>query len=129
MIAGLAVQLYRALKTTDENHVFLMTRENRPFWIFVLTILGIWVYLSEIGGYVFQNDDYWARNPIFHDLSTYPWLVYYDLSTQSEIVQLACGNEQIAISYYFAWWLPVCLTAKLFGLSYGIKNFYSISEH
>jgi len=122
-ILGLAAQLFRSFFKTKENTIFLITGKNCSFWVFVLIICGIWVYLSGIGSYTFQNDDYWVRNPIFHDLSTYSWPVYYDMSTQSEIVQSVCGKEIAAFSYYFTWWLPVCLAAKLFGLPYGIRNF------
>lgn len=121
-IIGLAIQLYRSLMTANKNRISLFTQETRSFWISVLVVSGIWVYLSGIGGYVFQNNDYWVRNPIFHDLSTYSWPVYYDLSTGSEIVRSICGDKVVAFSYYFTWWLPVCLVAKIFNLSYGIRN-------
>lgn len=122
-ILGLAVQLFRSFIILDTPPPPIYNVKNRLFWIFILILSSIWVYLSGIGSYVYQNADYWVRNPIFHDLSTYSWPVYYDLSTQSELVQSVCGREQTAFSYYFSWWLPVCLTAKLFGLSYGIRNF------
>lgn len=121
-ILGLAVQLFHSFFKTEENTVSLLTGKNCSFWIFVLIICGIWVYLSGIGSYTYQNADYWVRNPIFHDLSTYSWPVYYDLSAQSEVVQSVCGKETAAFSYYFTWWLPVCLIAKLFHLPYGIRN-------
>lgn len=92
------------------------------FWIIVLAVVAVWVYLSGIGSFVFQNGDYWVRNPIFRDLSTYQYPVIYDLSKESEAVQRICGSERVAFSYYFCWWLPVSYASKLFGLSETARN-------
>lgn len=101
----------------------LINKKNIIFWIIVIIIACIWVYLSGIGSFVFQNDDYWVRNPIFRDLSTYQWPVIYDLSKESQIVQQLCGNSKVAFSYYFCWWLPVALISKVFCFGEIGRNF------
>lgn len=122
VIAGLAVTLYKSLIRSYVNPVDIITK-NISFWISIVVIACIWVYMSGIGGYVYQNSDHWVRNPIFNDLSTYSWPVFYDLSTEPETVKSICGSGRVAFSYYFSWWLPVCFVAKLFRLSYGMRNF------
>ncbi len=95
----------------------LFTRDTKAFWLFTVGATIIWVYLSGIGSFVFQNDDYWVRNPIFRDLSTLKWPVVYDLSKESARVQELCGDTTVAFSYYFCWWLPVSAVSKLFHLN------------
>lgn len=122
MIIGLAVTLYRALGKTEKGSIDIFSRKNVTFWVAVIIISAIWVYMSGIGGYAYQNGDHWARNPIFNDLSTYSWPVVFDLSAESKIVKSICGDGEVAFSYYFSWWLPVCLIAKVFNLAYNVRN-------
>lgn len=125
MIIGLAMKLYESFPAIDGCGgiaIGIVSKENVSFWISVIAMAGIWVYLSGIGSYAYQNGDYWVRNPIFNDLSTYSWPVFYNLSEESELVKSICGSDTVAFSYYFSWWLPVCMAAKLFHLSYGMRN-------
>ena len=71
--------------------------------------LLIWVILSGIGSFLYQNSDFTHRNPIYHDLCNYNWPVLYNLSQSS---------VHAALSYYFSWWLPPALIAKIFALGY-----------
>ena len=65
----------------------------------VFLVLLIWVVLSGIGGYVWQNRwDHFFRNAVFMDLVERPWPVQSD------------GN---ALVYYLGFWLPSALVAKL----------------
>ena len=65
----------------------------------VFFVLLIWVVLSGIGGYVWQNRwDHFFRNAVFMDLVERPWPVQSD------------GN---ALVYYLGFWLPSALVAKL----------------
>lgn len=110
------------MNASIEKRDDLINKNNIKYWILVLVIAGIWVYLSGIGSFVFQNDDYWVRNPIFRDLSTYQWPVMYDLSKESHVVQQICGSSQVAFSYYFCWWLPVAWISKIFCLGEIARN-------
>lgn len=119
LIVGLSIRLYEAL---GKNCISLISRKNFTFWITAIILSAIWVYLSGIGGFAYQNSDHWVRNPIFSDLSTYSWPVIYDLSAEPQVVKSICGDGEVAFSYYFSWWLPVCFVAKLFHLSSGLRN-------
>ncbi|MDD5368017.1 MAG: hypothetical protein PHQ40_02935 [Anaerolineaceae bacterium] len=73
-------------------------------WIVAGLILGIWVFLSGIGGYTFQNTDFQIRNAIFRDLIQYHWPVIYPNS----------GNPTELV-YYIGYWLPAALLGKVIG--------------
>jgi hypothetical protein len=121
---GLGISVVKALIGDDAGKSkWNVSRKNMfLFWIGVVIAAAIWVYLSGIGSMVYQNSDYWVRNPIFRDLSTCSWPVIFDLSQESEAVQSICGSGTAAFSYYFCWWLPVSAIAKLFGLGEAARN-------
>lgn len=100
----------------------MINAETKAFWIGIIFISAIWVYFSGIGSFVYQNSDYWVRNPIFGDLSNYSWPIVYDLSVESDVVKSICGDGTVAFSYYFCWWLPVAAVSKIFGLGYTARN-------
>lgn len=108
--------------TDGHTPEILFAKSSTGFWFVVFLASAFWVYLSGIGSLVFQNGDFWVRNPLFRDLATLEWPVVYDLSKQSETVQELCGNTKVALSYYFAWWLPVAATAKLFHIGEVARN-------
>lgn len=86
------------------------------FWVISVMLIVLWVFFSGIGGFSCQTDDFVVRNPMFHDLLSYSWPVYYDLAQQPPFVQEIVGNTGTATYvYYFAWWLPVAALAKIFG--------------
>ncbi len=114
----LAFRLFKSLIDTEKAITF-----DKRFWILASIVLAVWVILSGIGGYAFQNEDFWARNPIYRDLSTYSWPVFYDLSKEPAYVQEICGTDTVAFSYYFSWWLPVALLSKIFRLGDPGRNF------
>jgi hypothetical protein len=77
--------------------------------IFGLVVLGLWVFLSGIGGFAFQNQDLVTRNAIFKDLINFKWPVYYPESANS------ATSSTSALMYYIGYWLPAALIGKLSG--------------
>ena len=69
-------------------------------------IAGVWVFLSGIGGYAFQNWDHNWRNAVFHDLIKYPFPVIYSSPDKGAINMLV---------YYVGYWLPAVFAGKVFG--------------
>ena len=106
----LACRIFFALSGSESFSFF----SEKKIWIASLVVLAVWVLLSGIGGWAFQNQDFWARNPIYRDLSTYSWPVIYDLAKEPYHVQDVFGTGKVAFSYYFSWWLPVALISKIF---------------
>ena len=98
----------------DSKEIDLFSNSSK-YWIITVGVILVWVFLSGIGGFCFQNSDFFVRNPIMRDLANYSWPVYYDLSLQSEFVQSLIGTDTVAFAYYFTYWLPVCLLSKLLG--------------
>ena len=75
-----------------------------PYSLLLLT--GLWVFLSGVGGYTFQNWDHHWRNAVLHDLISYNWPVIYSSPDKGPITMLV---------YYVGYWLPAALTGKVFG--------------
>lgn len=101
---------------SKEAEVVLICKKNVFYWIVSAFVISLWVYISGIGRNVFQNYDFWVRNPIFRDLCTENWPVIYDLSKEPEYVQNLIGSEKVLFAYYFAWWLPASAISKVFAL-------------
>lgn len=115
--------IYRIMPAFNCQKDRLFSRANRSYWMFTSMIGAFWTYLSGIGGLVYQNEDFVGRNPMFRDLSTYEWPMFYDLSYASDLVREYCGDETVGFSYYFTWWLPSSWLAKVFDLSENARNF------
>ena len=92
------------------------------FWIAICLLSALWVYLSGIGDFCFQNFDFRHRNAIFRDLAEQPWPVLIDLGKESDTVREVCGSGTVALTYYFSWWLPAALVSKLFHLGDDARN-------
>ncbi len=82
--------------------------QNREILHIILAILltGLWVFLSGVGGYAFQNWDHHWRNAVLRDLITFDWPVVYSSPERGPIKMLV---------YYVGYWLPAALTGKLLG--------------
>ncbi len=71
-----------------------------------LLLIILWVYLSGIGGYCYQNSDHAARNTIFRALVERDWPV------------LSQDGER-GLVYYIGFWLPAACVGRAFGLEAG----------
>lgn len=105
--------LFRVL-TAKEVH--LVTRSSAVYWVSLVFVAFVWVYFSGIGGFTFQNLDFWERNIVYYDLCNKPWPVFYDLPKQVQEVQVL-GSGEVALSYYFGFWLIPAMFAKLFSFA------------
>lgn len=85
---------------------------NLDVLITIVLFVGAWVYLSGIGGYVFQNPDHPYRNAIFVALVENDWPVVKEVLTES-------GLQTRGLTYYIGFWMPAALVGKLFGLDVG----------
>jgi hypothetical protein len=118
----LGTKIYKRMTETSSIVTLQTLKNHKIFCISTLIILAIWVYLSGITGTVYQNWDYWARNALLNDLSTYNYPIIYDLSNQPQAVQSITGSDKVALAYYITWWLPVTTITKTFGLDRSIVN-------
>ncbi len=88
---------------------------DRPSWSVSRRALGmtvlvvvLWVVLSGIGGFAFQNTDFHIRNAIFRDLINYSWPVKY-------FTDPAAPSVPYTLTYYIGFWLPAALVGKIAG--------------
>lgn len=77
-----------------------------------LLIIVLWVVLSGIGGYVWQNDDHWYRNTIFNILVSEDWPVLRSMEINGAL-------QERGLIYYIGFWLPAGLVGKAFGQEAG----------
>lgn len=73
---------------------------------YLLLASGIWVFLSGVGGYAFQNWDHHWRNAVLRDLINFDWPIVYSSAERGPIKMLI---------YYVGYWLPAALAGKLLG--------------
>ena len=104
-----------------KKKINLFDKKTIVYWIIAIVLIMAWVYLSGIGGFAYQNDDFWARNAIYRDLINYDWPVIYDLSLEPDYVINLLGTDKVAFSYYYIFWLPIALFSKIFNLSWSVS--------
>ena len=91
-------------------------KENKKEVIITLLISIILIYLSGIGGFVYQNKDQLYRNSIFSELIHNKWPIY--LNPGGEF------TKDVMMVYYFALWLPAAVIGKIFTLKTGEIFFF-----
>ncbi|MCD7899171.1 MAG: hypothetical protein LUH22_04640 [Bacteroides sp.] len=79
-----------------DDHILPVSRKNL---IFIFSTIFIWVFLSGIGRFVWQNLDHLWRNAIFNDLILKDWPV---------------SENSYTLCYYIGYWLPAALIGKFF---------------
>ncbi|MDP2777444.1 MAG: hypothetical protein Q8O48_07360, partial [Anaerolineales bacterium] len=95
--------LWNLLKQNPDNQFPI---PNFRFPIYLLLLTGLWVFLSGVGGYAFQNWDHHWRNAVLRDLINYDWPVVYSSAERGPLKMLI---------YYLGYWLPAAFAGKLFG--------------
>ena len=73
---------------------------------YLLLITALWLLLSGVGGYTFQNWDHHWRNAVFHDLIAYDFPVIYSSPEKGPVK---------ALVYYVGCWLPAAWVGKFLG--------------
>ncbi|HRR77899.1 MAG: hypothetical protein IJK31_06340 [Ruminococcus sp.] len=109
MFAVLTAGLLLALKSAPKMDVSQITCANLPKLALMAAMAVIWVYLSGIGGFAFQNYDHMWRNGILEKLVDNDWPVIIT-DTQPYF------QKPVAMIYYFALWLPAACVGKVWGM-------------
>lgn len=106
---------WRICKESESIWMPEINRENVIRILFILGVIALWVYMSGIGKFVFQNNDHVMRNSIFNTLVEYDWPIrnYEILEKNAETFNVT------GLIYYIGYWLPSALVGKLFGLRIG----------
>jgi len=90
---------------TQENQSYSISRRNL---LFTFLAVLLWVGLSGIGGFSFQNIDFHTRNAIFRDLINFVWPVKYHTNPIDPSIPYT-------LTYYIGFWLPAALVGKIAG--------------
>ncbi len=106
---------WKVCKDTPELWLPDITRDNIVRLLFILGVIAIWVYMSGIGKFVYQNNDHPIRNTLFDILVEYDWpVINYDILPEK------LGEfDATALIYYIGYWLPSALVGKVFGMRAG----------
>ena len=79
---------------------------NKKTMAFVFLIALIYTHLCGLNGFWYQTGDWVARNPIYHDIITYKWPIYY-------------ADKNSALAYYIGFWLVPAVPAKIVTAIFG----------
>ena len=115
--------MYKIFQDLPETWVPEWNQDNIVKAIVILFIIGVWVYFSGVGKYVFQNEDHGVRNVLFNILVENEWpVINYDILPKNE------GAGATALIYYIGFWLPAAIVGKAFGLEagYAFQAFWAI---
>lgn len=100
-----------------------LSANRRTLWkcFIAVIIIALWVVLSGIGGYVWQNNDHLYRNTIFNILVKEDWPVLRSMEINGAI-------QERGLIYYIGFWLPAGLIGKVFGqeAGYAFQCFWAI---
>jgi hypothetical protein len=109
-------QLWKKTDTPGEIHI---TKGELIGGVFIVLV---WVWLSGIGGFAFQNYDHNGRNAILRDLVNFNWPVYY---LHLPGIQTGSGPQPLyAMIYYIGYFLPSALVGKILGLGSAFITLY-----
>lgn len=100
----LLLTLWQLFKQSSTTPCSLFTNHYSTSTVHWLLLITLWLFLSGIGGYAFQNWDHNWRNVVFRDLMNFNWPVYY--------AQPESGPVKMLV-YYVGFWLPSALVAKV----------------
>lgn len=100
----------------SENSIVLK-RDDIYKILSALMIIAVWVGLSGIGGYAWQNDDHRWRNAIFDILIQNEW------PCQKSFV-IDGIQQSRSLVYYIGFWMPSAVVGKLLGLTAGYAAQY-----
>lgn len=111
--------LYCAMRNENENWDFELNKSNLRIIILSILALTIWVFLSGIGAFSFQNGDHLYRNAVLKDMVDCYWPVLYNV--QRPVVENSGTSQVFLMNYYFGFWLPAALLGKIFGVTFAFK--------
>ena len=112
LLSIILVKMFSNYKEEFNNEkVINYFKKNKKQILILLFISLLYVFLSGIGGYVYQNYDHIYRNSLFESMINNSWPILEH-------------NGEIYMVYYFALWLPAALMGKIFGVEFGYFFFY-----
>lgn len=112
LIVFLLFGLYRLCSNIHKAYKGAYSKKDIKVFVIAFVIIIAWVYLSGIGGFVYQNTDHTCRNQIYEILVNYKWPVIKQLDVDGV-------TTNMGLIYYIAFWIPAAAFGKLFGVTAG----------
>lgn len=107
----------KMVQNPPQRWEFSWTSIEKEKFVFVAVIILVWVFISGIGGFAFQNEDHIWRNGMFEALVYEKWPVIKEVSIDGTVT--ARGY-----SYYMGFWMVPAVIGKIFGI--GIGQYFQI---
>jgi len=95
-------------------------KENSNSWLYqdrkkvilICVLIAMWLILSGVGNYSWQNYDHVIRNAIYESMVMNKWPIMTAVDINGEI---QCRT----LTYYIGYWMPAALVGKLLGVQAG----------
>ena len=110
MVFVLTLGLFLAVRSAPAMDISHLRRAGSAKLLMIVLISAVWVYLSGIGKFSYQNFDHMWRNAVLEKLVNCDWPV---IVTDTE----PYFQNPVTLIYYFALWLPAACIGKIFGLA------------
>jgi len=129
--------LFKFVKENKNSTGYSFDKKSIVYIIISLIVVFLWVIMSGIGGFSYQNDgsleyiytsrfekenyvayDWDVRNAVFKDLVNESWPLKVHLKDQAIMDFIKIGPDY-AFSYYYTYWLIPAIVGKLFGMGVG----------
>lgn len=95
-----------ACRNNSGKHSVQSIAISRTQFCGLIGVILLWTWLGGMNGLFYQTGDWPWRNAIYHDLVEKSWPVFYP-------------EKSSALVYYFGFWLPPAIPARLVGLLSG----------
>ncbi len=104
ILASLATGIFYRDKHSEESPVTV------PLWSLLLLCIGCVALcvFAGVGGFAYQDGDYFKHNAVLADLSRREWPVAYS-------IEHGGSKHPAALVYYFAYYLPAAWVGKIAG--------------
>lgn len=113
-IAVVAIAFFSWKKDSPKTDFFIFeNKRNIIIFIITIAIIAIWLFLTGVGNFTYQQTDYIKHNTVLKDLTTNNWPFAY---TEESSCQ--------PFTYYFAYYIPSAIAAKFSGFNAANIVFY-----
>ena len=108
----IAFGLFKICRNDFNDNQIKIDKTNIKVIITGFLVVAAWVYLSGIGGLVYQNSDHIVRNGLFDLLVDNSWPAIKEIELDGYVADRG-------IIYYIAFWIPAALVGKVLGYEAG----------
>lgn len=121
-IPAIMIVVYSLAKCIKERsnlktYGFELKKQDICKLLLALLFIAVWVWLSGVGKFVWQNSDHTCRNTIYELLVNHSWPVRGEYAVEGVV-------QSRGMVYYIGFWLPAALIGKALGIRAGYVSQY-----